>query len=114
MSSSKTIDRTKSFSLAGKFRKWEKVIEPLTKYTRKSSNFGYPLDFTFELQKLMGEGLSLKLNIPLTLSGTNDNCMRTVFADDSEEVGKIVYTANIVKSNFDQEVEKEWSERLNK
>jgi hypothetical protein len=41
------MDRTKSFSTMSKFRKWEKVIEPIVKYSRNSSPLGYPLDFLY-------------------------------------------------------------------
>lgn len=41
------MDRTKSFSTMSKFRKWDKVVEPIVKYSRNSSQMGYPLDFFY-------------------------------------------------------------------
>ncbi len=95
----------------GNFRKWEKVIEPIVKYSRSSSALCYPLDFFYELEQILANGHSLSLNIATTLTGAKDNCIKTVFEAD-EPVGKVTFTAGIIKSSFDGEVEREWQERL--
>jgi hypothetical protein len=95
----------------GKFRKWEKVIEPIVKYSRNSSPLCYPLDFFYELEQILANGHPLSLNIATTLTGAKDNCIKTVF-EAEEPVGRVTFTAGILKSSFDGEVEREWQDRL--
>ena len=72
----------RSLSTYHKYRKWEKVVEPLEKYNRDSCDIGYPLDFFFELEQRVAAGHSLNLNIATTLTGSKDNCIKTVFEGD--------------------------------
>ena len=37
----------RSFSSYQKYRKWEKVIEPLSRYNRNTGTLAYPLDLFF-------------------------------------------------------------------
>lgn len=90
----------RSFSSFQRYRKWEKVIEPLVKYNRDSSDLGYPLNFFYELEKSIAAGHNLSLNIATTLTGSKDNCIKTVF-EGSEEVGRVTFAPAIIKSSFD-------------
>jgi hypothetical protein len=97
------MDRAKSISNIGKFRKWEKVIDPIIKYSRRTSPLCYPLDFFYELEQILANGHPLQLNIATTLTGAKDNCIKTVFSAE-EEIGRVTYTAAVLKSTFDTEV----------
>ena len=103
----------RSCSSYQKYRKWEKVVEPLVKYNRGNCDLGYPLDFFYELEQRVSMGLTLNLNIATTLTGSKDNCIRTVF-EDEEEVGRVIFQPSLLKSSFDAEIEKEMQERLTK
>ncbi len=73
------MNKGRSFSSFNRFRKWEKVVEPIVKYNRNSSPLGYPLDFFYELEQIISAGHTLQLNIATTLTGAKDNCIRTIF-----------------------------------
>ena len=73
------ILRMRSYSSYQKYRKWDKVVEPLVKYNRRTCDLGYPLDFFFELEQRVSAGLTLNLNIATTLTGSKDNCLKTIF-----------------------------------
>jgi hypothetical protein len=103
----------RSLSCHQKYRKWEKVIDPLIKYDRGRSELGYPLGFFFELEQKIASGCSLRLNIPTTLTGSKDNCLRTVF-EEREEVGRVSFMPAVLKTSYDGEIEKEMQERLAK
>lgn len=72
----------RSFSSLQRVRKWEKVVEPLVRYNRDSSDLGYPLHFFCRLEQTLAAGHPLLLNIATTLTGSKDNCTRTVFEGD--------------------------------
>ena len=95
----------------GSLRKWEKVVEPVTRYNRGASPLGCPLTLFAQLEQLVEKGHTLKLNIPITLSGAKDNCLRTVFSE-GEDVGVLTFTPSFQKNTFDQEVEIEMNQRL--
>ena len=93
----------RSFSSFHKYRKWEKVIDPLTKYSRNGGNLGYPIDFFYELEQKISAGHYLELNVATTLTGAKDNCIKTVFEGD-EEIGRVVFMPSVLKSTFDCEI----------
>ena len=74
------LERT--YSNNQNYRKWEKVVEPLVKYDRDSSEMGYPLTFFYQLEQYISAGRPLSLNIATTLTGAKDNCLKTVFEKD--------------------------------
>jgi hypothetical protein len=57
------------------------------------------------MEQIVSSGHTLSLNIATTLTGAKDNCIRTVFQRD-EEVGRVSFTAGILKSTFDSELER--------
>jgi len=52
------------------------------KYDRSRSHLGYPIDFFYELEKIVSGGHTLKLNIAATLTGAKDNYIRTAFRNN--------------------------------
>jgi hypothetical protein len=99
-----TENKLRSFSNT-KFRKWSKVIDPIAKYNRTASDEGYPLYFYSMVENYVSAGKVLNVNIVTTLTGTKDNCIKTVFQNE-EQIGKVTFLASIQKSSFDLEVDK--------
>ena len=98
--------QNKSVSFLQQKRQWHHVIAPIVKFNRNTSDFGCPLDFFIHLEKLITSGYQLKLNIPKTLCGVHDNCLSTVFENDSDAIGSIKFKANLSKMKFDIEIDK--------
>jgi len=71
------------------------------RFDRKSSNLSFQMDFINELEKIVNKNGVLNINLPLTLSGTHDHCLKTLYKNDSDQIGSISIIPNILKTNFD-------------
>lgn len=95
-------------SKADKDRKWERAIAALIKYNRSSfPSFSDPIDFYYQLERMLEAGMKLQINVPLTLTGVQDNYLRTTFGAEDSEIGYLSYTHMLSKNKFEAYVEKE-------